>query len=130
MKAQDIVASLRGLAGGIAGGVAGYYLFFWILHNYARAGWMIPGAFLGLGWGLASRHRSLMDGMIAAIFAAILGLWTAHRAVAPNQEFTQFVLHAHKLLIPLTIVMITLGVALAFWFGLGREPRKTYAKGE
>lgn len=125
MNLKYIIASLRGLAGGLIGGAAGYFLFFWLRSHYGRIGWPIPGALLGLGWGLASRHRSFVDGTFAAVLALFLGLLTAWNSVElrGHESWVQFLAHLPQLLTRETLILLGLGVVIAFWFGVGRQAR-------
>jgi hypothetical protein len=108
---------LRGLAGAIAGGVAGYFLF-WILLKNGLYSSMIPGALVGIGAGLAARGRSQVLGILCAIAAIPLAVWSEMRLLPfPNDSSLGFFLaNVPKL----HLVMMGLGAAAAWWFGKGR----------
>ncbi|MCE9544377.1 MAG: hypothetical protein K8T25_02485 [Planctomycetia bacterium] len=123
MNSRNIIGSLCGLAGGIVGAVLGYFVFRWIAGQgfYALA---VPGTLLGLGWGLASRHRSNFDAAICGILALGLGVFSEWK-FAPfiaDGSFSFFLKHLHQLK-PITWIMIGVGVAAAVWLGAGRGPR-------
>lgn len=123
MNLRDIIGSLCGLAGGIVGAVLGYFVFHWIAGQgfYALA---IPGTMLGLGWGLAARHRSYLDATICGILALGIGIfseWKFAPFIADN-SFGFFLKHLHQLK-PITWIMIGIGVVAAVWLGAGRGRR-------
>lgn len=124
MSSRDLVASLRGLAGGIVGGIAGFFLYKWLI-GYGLYGPMIPGTLLGLGWGLASRHRSHVDGAIAAILALILGVFSAWQTVflGDDKSLVTFLAHLTTRLSPPMIIMILIGGAMGYWLGMGRSSK-------
>jgi F0F1-type ATP synthase assembly protein I len=112
-----VLSTMLGIIGGIAGAVFGFVLFFWI----ARQGFyalVIPGASLGLGCGLLARHPSNVRGAACAIAALVLGLFTEWM-FAPfvvDAHFGYLLQHFYELR-PLTLIMIGLGAALAFYLG-------------
>jgi hypothetical protein len=111
------------LAGGIVGAILGYFVFRWIAGQgfYALA---VPGTLLGLGWGLASRHRSYFDAAICGVLGLGLGIFSELK-LAPfvaDGSFGFFLKHLHQLK-PITWIMIGVGVAAAVWLGAGRGPR-------
>jgi hypothetical protein len=78
----------------------------------------IPGAFLGLGCGLLAQHRSLARGIVCAVAALLLSLfteWKYHPFVDDN-SFTYMVTHL-KDLSPVTLLMMAIGTIIAFWVG-------------
>lgn len=123
MNSRDIIGTLCGLAGGAVGAVLGYFVFRWIAGQgfYALA---VPGTLLGLGWGLASRHRSYFDAAICGILGLALGIFSEWK-FAPfkaDNSLGFFLRHLHELK-PITWIMIGVGVAAAVWLGAGRGPR-------
>ena len=112
-----IVSNLLGVVGAIVGGVLGYFAFKWILSQgfYAL---VVPGGLLGLGCGIAARHPSKIRGIVCAIAALFLGLyteWTFYPFVA-DEGFLYLVRNAHSLK-AITLIMIGLGVLVAYWSG-------------
>jgi hypothetical protein len=112
-----VVSNILGLVGAVAGGLLGYWAFFWIASQgfYAL---ILPGAFLGLGCSLLARHRSLARGIICGIAGFFLGLYTDWRfePFVADKSFRYFVTHFYQL-VPVTLIMIGLGTAIAFWMG-------------
>jgi hypothetical protein len=120
-KQFHAMALLRGLVGMAIGGVLGYYAFRMAIMQgfYALA---LPGMLLGLGAALGSGRRSPMLAVVAAVAAAVLGLYTEFRFRPFNVDSSlqYFLTHLHQLT-TVTQVMWVLGVALAAWFAIGRE---------
>jgi hypothetical protein len=112
---------LLGLVGVIVGGAAGFFLFVWLVRQgyYAM---MVPGAALGLLGGILLRSYSQAFGVVCAVLAVLLGLftewWTAPLLV--DDSFKYFVTHLNQLK-PVTLIMIGLGGLCAYWFGQGHE---------
>lgn len=113
----DPLVLVRGMGGAIAGGIAGYFLF-WILFKNGMVGYMIPGALLGLGAGLAARGQSIILGVICAVLAIGLTLFTAWHVAFQQFTLVEFLSRLHQ--IPVRLLIMALGVAMAFWFGRGR----------
>jgi hypothetical protein len=112
-----VLSTTLGVVGGIVGGVFGYVLFFWIVKQgfYAL---VLPGASVGLGCGLLARHRSVIRGVACALAALALGLYTEWK-FAPfvvDNRFGYMALHFYDLR-PITLIMIGLGAALAYYLG-------------
>jgi len=110
-----------GLAGALAGGVLGYFLVFVI----ARQGFyaiVLPGALLGLGCGALSGRKSVVLGTICGVLGLALGIYTQWR-LAPFIKDSSFLFYlAHLLDVNrLAQILILVGAAFAFWFGMGRE---------
>jgi hypothetical protein len=111
-----IVSNALGLVGGMVGGYVGYSLFFWITRQgyYAM---ILPGALLGLGCGLLSRHVSVPRGVVCGVAGVVLGFFTEWKFQGKaGSSFTDFVAHAHTLG-PVTLFMIAVGGLVAFWLG-------------
>jgi hypothetical protein len=117
-RALDPLVLLRGLAGAVAGGIAGYFLF-WVLARSGMLGYMIPGALLGLGAGYAARGRSPVLGVICAVLAVGLTLFAAWHVAFQQFTFPEFLGRLHQLPIS-RIVLMSLGVVMAYWLGQGR----------
>jgi hypothetical protein len=112
---------IRGLFGAAIGGVIGFYVFEWILSQdfYAL---VLPGAVLGMGFGVASREHSKVCGIVSGILALGLGLFVEwNRAPFRIDDSFSFFLKNFYELKPIQLIMIGLGGLIAFWFGVGRE---------
>ena len=111
---------LRGLGGAIVGGALGYFLFRWLVSQ-GMYGIMIPGVALGLAAGFAARGKSQTLGIIcglAALALLIVSEWSVF-PFAKDNSLGFFLTHLHHKQ-PMTLMMIVLGAAFAYWFGTGR----------
>ncbi len=111
---------LIGLPGAIAGGALGYFVYKWALSQgfYAL---VIPGAFLGFGFGLAARRSHWVFGILCFVLAFGLSLfaeWSTWPFKADG-SWWYFLTHLDQLK-PLTWVMIGVGSLIAFTLGRGR----------
>jgi hypothetical protein len=111
-----------GVAGVVLGGAAGYFLFRWIAAQgfYAI---ILPGAGVGFGCGLLSRGQSRALGIFCALLAVPAGLlaeWWLY-----DESLAYFLTHLDQLQ-PITLILIAVGAALAYWLGTGtvRQPSK------
>ena len=114
-----LVGLFRGICGAIVGGTLGYFGFEWIatMGFYSL---VLPGALLGLGFGLAAQQRNLAFGIICAIAALAFGLFSEWNCFySDNNSFSYFLTHVNQLK-PLTLIMLAIGTLMAFWFGKGR----------
>ncbi|NND98344.1 MAG: hypothetical protein HKN47_13565 [Pirellulaceae bacterium] len=110
-----------GIVGMTIGGVVGYYVFDFAMDQgfYALA---VPGTLLGLGCGLFSRIHSRALGVICAVAALLLSIfieWQLAPFIA-DDSFGYFVTHLHQCR-TMTLIMIAIGTAAGFWFGMGRH---------
>jgi hypothetical protein len=114
---RQITSNILGLIGAVAGGVLGYYIFLWILDQ-GFYGLMIPGALLGLGCGLLSRHASQLRGVLCGAAGLVLGMYAewSYRVFKPDGSFGYLVTHIYQKR-PLTLVMLALGALFAYWLG-------------
>lgn len=112
-----VISTGLGLLGGVGGGLIGYHLFFWITRQ-GLYGLVIPGAFVGLGCGLLSRHRSALRGGVCALGALGLGLYTEWKfePFIADDRFGYLVTHFFQLR-PMTQLMIGIAVIVAFYLG-------------
>jgi len=116
----DVWVLLRGIAGGVLGGAIGFFVVRWLARQ-GMYGMMIPGAMIGLGAALTARGRSVVLGVICALAAVALAIfieWALFPFVK-DKSLSFFLEHLH-LLRPMTMIMIGLGAAFAFWLGQGR----------
>lgn len=114
---DEIVSNILGVVGAAVGGTLGYYVFTWCL-SYSLYGMMIPGALLGLGCGLLSRHDSTARGVVCAVAAAVLSLvieWKYFPFIADG-SLSYLVTHVHQIN-PIHLLMMALGSAFAYWLG-------------
>lgn len=116
-----IVGLIRGVVGAVLGAVLGHCAFVWMLRQgfYAL---ILPGALVGLGFGLLSRRQSMSWGIGCGVFGVAVGAFSEWRT-APFVEdggFLFFLTHLHELQ-PITVLLILLGGFFAFWFGAGRH---------
>jgi hypothetical protein len=130
MTTADYALSyVLGLVGAAVGGVLGYFLFGWLVDQ-GFYGMIIPGAFLGLGCGLLSRHDSTARGIVCAAAAVALALFTEWKffPFRADGSFLYMVTHAPQIL-PVHLLMIAIGALIAYWLGKdggfrGITPRK------
>jgi len=112
-----LISNLLGLIGAAIGGVLGFYTFGWLEHH-GFYGLAIPGAFLGLGCGLLAQHRSRARGILCAVAALGLSLfteWKFHYFLEDN-SFTFMLTHL-KDKSPVTWLMTAIGTIVAYWVG-------------
>jgi hypothetical protein len=112
-----MISTTLGVIGGVVGGVSGFALFFWIANQGLYA-LVLPGAAIGLGCGLLARHPSVPRGIACAVAAIGLGLYTEwkFRPFVVDDRFPYLVTHFYALQ-PITLIMIGLGAALAYYLG-------------
>lgn len=116
MQAKNqIIGIARGLVGAAIGGAVGYFAFGWVL-GYGLYAMILPGAALGFGFATLAGERNRINGIISAVLATGLGLFTEWRyfSFVADDSFGYFVSHIHKLT-PITLIMIAVGSALAYW---------------
>jgi hypothetical protein len=115
------------LGGAAIGGVLGYFAFFWIA-NQGLYGMIIPGGLLGLGAGIA-KNRSIIVAVVCGVLAIGLGLFTEWQ-FAPfkkDDSLGYFLAHVHELK-PITLIMIAVGAAIAFWIPFRRIEKPVEGK--
>ena len=123
MKEFPILKLFLGIVGGIVGGAIGLYACKW-LHGQGYYAIVLPGALVGLGFGYAARHCSVAFGIVSALIGFIAGLateWTVIYGGKPS--LTEF-LQNLKSDSPVTWILLGVGVALAYSFGVGRKHRR------
>lgn len=109
--------------GAAVGGIVGYGIFFWMARQgfYALA---LPGGLLGVGAGIA-KTRSIVVAVVCGIAGALLGLVAEWRFApfADNEGLAYFLANIHHLS-PVTLMLILVGSAIAFWIPFRRMERK------
>ena len=114
-----------GLLGAVLGGVAGYFAFGWLARQgfYALA---LPGALVGVGCALLSKHRSYLQATICGISALLVGVFLEwrHFPFVQDSSLGYFLSHLHQLR-AVTLIMIVVGGGLAFWFALRSKARQS-----
>ncbi|WP_165230049.1 hypothetical protein [Aquisphaera insulae] len=117
VDSRRIVSNLLGLVGAILGGTVGYYTFRWIVGQgfYAL---ILPGALLGLGCGMLSRHPSTTRGVLCGIAALVLGVLAECSSfrLDGHDDVYYTVTHIFREP-PITLIMLGLGGFFAFWLG-------------
>jgi hypothetical protein len=106
--------NLLTLAGAAVGGALGYAIFFWLVRQ-GLYGLIVPGGLLGLAAG-CFKPRSLSVPVVCGVAALVLGVFTEWK-FAPfvaDEGLGYFLRHLHELK-PMTIIMILVGTAIAFW---------------
>jgi len=114
------LAFARGFAGAVVGAIAGYFLFYWLYKNGLYA-IMVPGMLLGLAAGWAARGKSSTLGIVCAIAAVAVGIYSEW-TIGPfkkDPSLPFFITHVHHLPV-VKLLMMGLGAAAAYWFGQGR----------
>ena len=116
---QRIISYALGAIGALIGSVLGHYIFLWIVGQ-GFYGLAIPGAFVGVGAGICVRHRSWIFAGFCAGWAALVGIFTEWKFApfSADDSFGYFIRNLGDLT-PITKIMIVIGAALGFWFGLG-----------
>ncbi len=115
------VDMLLGIFGAVAGAVLGHLLVFAIATQgfYAI---ILPGALVGLGCGALSGRRSVALGIICGFLGLAAGIYTQWR-LAPfikDQSLSFYLGHLADVN-RMSQIMILIGAAFAFWFGMGRK---------
>lgn len=108
-------------AGGLAGGILGHFAFLWIVRQ-GFYGIILPGVLAGAACGALSGRRSVGLGVWCAALGIVLGVWSEW-SFAPfirDPGLGYFLTHLDHLR-PMTMILIALGGALGYWFGIGRE---------
>jgi len=98
----------RGIIGAALGGVVGWFAFDWMLsHGYNALA--MPGALVGIGFGLLSRRSMFVGGLFCAV----------HFPFTADGSLSYFLAHLLQLK-PFTLLLLGIGTIFSFWFGKGR----------
>ncbi len=114
---RHVVSNILGLVGAIVGGALGVLVFRWIATRGFYAP-IVPGGFVGLGSALLARHSSTARGIACAVLAVVAGViaeWSAFPFIK-DESLGYFLTHLNQLK-TLTILLIGVGVVLAYWVG-------------
>jgi hypothetical protein len=114
--------SLKNLLGALVGGFVGYWVFVWFLgHSFYAM--IAPGGLLGLGASFF-RHRSFLLPIATCGMAMFLGVFTEWKHFPfKKDESLGFFLQNVGNLKPVTLLMIGLGAALAFYLPYSKYQR-------
>ena len=120
MLGSKVSAWFRGLIGAAIGGTIGWFVYF-LLLDYGLDGLMIPGALVGLGFGLLSKRAFLSAGFLCAILGLGLMLCCEWKSLLAFQDepLTEFLSNLGGLNTR-SKIMMGAGTLMAFWFGRGR----------
>ena len=113
------VSWIRGIVGAVIGAVIGFLIFRWLLSQGFYAG-MLPGGFIGAGFGIGAAQRM---GWPAAVLCAVAGLvfgcWADGATNDPAQTLLEY-LQDYRRIPGANVVMIGLGAVASGWFAHGR----------
>jgi hypothetical protein len=111
------------IIGTLAGAALGV-LAFWGLYVSGFYAIMLPGLLAGLCGGYPLKKRVIGVGIFAAIVSLVAMLLTEwwFRPFLKDESLTFFLTHLGHLK-RAAILMMVLGVAVAFWFGMGRDAK-------
>ena len=102
-------------AGALVGSVVGYFAFKFML-NYGLYGPSIPGAAVGFGAGFYLKRKHIAVGIFSAVVATIVGVG-ADYSITVVDNFANYITGQS----PATYLMLGLGTAMGYWFGVGRD---------
>ena len=119
----DPLTVVRGLLGAILGAVLGYFAFRLLIKQGIYA-MVLPGALVGIGCGLAMQREFKPLGVVSAVIALVLGVFLEWQFLPfrADKSLSYFLTHLHQVK-PFDLLMIALGTAAAYWFGVGRPGR-------
>jgi len=111
----------KGIFGALLGAVAGWFIHNWAYSQgfYALA---LPGATVGLGFAALSRRPMIVGGVFCAVVSFFLMAaceWN-NSPFTDDNSFTYFLTNIHQVDSQMTLMLIGVGVLMAFWFGRGR----------
>ncbi|HZL88258.1 MAG TPA: hypothetical protein VFB96_07760 [Pirellulaceae bacterium] len=112
-----------GILGTLAGAALGV-LAFWGLYRSGFYAIILPGVLAGLGGGYPLKKRSVAVGVFAAIVSLAAMLLTEwwFRPFVKDESLLFFLTHLNHLK-SAALLMMVVGIAAAFWFGMGREAK-------
>jgi hypothetical protein len=116
---RRVLSNVLGLVGAALGGAIGFWLFGQLL-KVNLYGLVLPGALLGLGCDLLSRHVSTARGIACGVAGLVLGLFAEwwHFPFQDDPSFAYFLAHLGSLDRGVwAYAMLAVGTLLAFWWG-------------
>jgi len=106
---------ILGFVGAAVGAAVGVLLFDWIRQQgfYAM---ILPGALMGFGFTMLSRHRHVVTAIACAVLAILVSLHTEwrHFPFRVDNSLGYFITHVHQIR-PIGLIMIAIGGLLAFF---------------
>ena len=119
MKTEVVLSQALGAIGAVVGGVVGFLVFRWIVSQgfYAL---VLPGAALGMGAALLSKHESTARGIVCGLAGLALGVFSEWKVFPflADPSLAYFVRHLAELK-PITLLMIVAGGLVGYWCGRG-----------
>ena len=110
---------IRGIGGAVIGALIGYFLFRWLLDYGFYAG-MLPGGFIGAGFGIgAARRMGWPAAILCAVAGLIFGCWADAATNDPAQTLLEYI-QDYRRIPGVSKIMIGLGAVASGWFALGR----------
>ena len=109
---------VRGIGGAIIGGLIGFLIFKWLLTQGVYAG-MLPGGFIGAGFGIgAARKMGWTAAILCAVVGLVFGCWADAATNDPAQTLQEYIKDYNR--IPgSSKIMIGLGALASGWFARG-----------
>lgn len=108
-----VLGTLGGCVGGAIGGLACQ-----LLAENGLYGVALPGALVGLGFGLASRQRHIGLGFVSGSLGLLAGLLTQWKVYSNEPSFLKLVGELKDYSV-FTWIMLGVGTLMAFMFGTG-----------
>ncbi len=105
----------RAVIGALLGSIVGYFAFKFML-NYGLYGPAIPGAAVGIGAGFYLTRKHIAVGLFSAVVATIVGVCSDY-SITVVDNFANYLTGQS----PATYLMLGLGTAMGYWFGVGRD---------
>ena len=117
MSGFPIKNFIFGVLGGITGGVVGGFICRFLADQGLYAV-VIPGALVGLGFGLAAKKGHIVFGLVSGIMGLLAGLMTQWLVYSNEPSFFKLVAELKDYHV-MTFILLGLGTLLAFSFGKG-----------
>ena len=110
------------VVGAVVGGAIGYFGFMW-LGSQGFYAMVLPGGMIGIGAGLG-KSKSIVPAILCAIAAIALGLFADWKfePFVDDGSFGYYLRHITDLS-AVTLIMIAVGVVIAFWIPFRRIDR-------
>lgn len=110
------------IVGAVIGAASGYVAFELILKYGSLYALVLPGTFIGLARGFASKKVSILLGIACGVVALAMSIWLEwNYAVRPDgQTVINFLFRIHERPFR-NVASIVAGTMIAVWFGVGRR---------